>query len=176
MKTDSGGLGDIQGIFQRLAGSGWFTSIDLASGFFQLLIAEPDRHETAFRDAFGQLREYKRCGFGLKILPPAFASMVADLLGDLKGNGDILIYSADFEGHLALIEVVLTRLQGAGRSVNFAKSKWCCASWEFVGMVVDRQGVRPAESKIEAVTELSPPTTVEELRSLSKDTAYWRCH
>ena len=60
-----------------------FTYIDLASGFFQLPIVEADRHKTAFRDVFGQLWEYVRCDFALKILPPAFASMVADLLGDL---------------------------------------------------------------------------------------------
>ena len=60
IKSDSGGLGDVQGIFQRLAGSTWFTSVDLASGFFQLPIAEPDRHKTAFRDAFGQLWDYDR--------------------------------------------------------------------------------------------------------------------
>ena len=55
MKTDSGGLGDIQGFFQRLAGSGWFTSVDLASRSFQVPIDEPDRHITAFRDEFGHL-------------------------------------------------------------------------------------------------------------------------
>ena len=119
MKTDSGGLGDIQGLLQRLSGSGWLTAIDLASGFFQLPIAGPDRHETAVRDAVGQLGEYERCRFGLKILPPAFASKVAGLLGDMKGDGvdnylHDMIYSADFDGHLALIEAVLARLQGAG--------------------------------------------------------------
>ena len=32
-KTDSGGLGDMQGIFQRCQGCSWFTSIDLARVF-----------------------------------------------------------------------------------------------------------------------------------------------
>ena len=180
MLNNSGGIGNIQEMFQRLSGNSWFTSIDLASGFFQLPIVEADRHKTAFRDAFGQLWEYVRCGFGLKVLPPAFASMVVDLLGDLKGKGvenyldDILIYSTDFDSHLALVAAVLSRLQEGGLSVNFAKSRWCCASLEFVGMVVDRQGVRPAESKIAAVAELSPPTTVEELRAFLGMTGYMR--
>ena len=101
-------------------------------------------------------------------------------MGDLKGNGvdnyldDILIYTADFDGHLALIEGVLARLQGAGLLVNFAKSEWRWASLEIVGMVVDRQGVRPAESKISAVAELSPPTTVEELRAFLGMMGYLR--
>ena len=41
-------------------------------------------------------------------------------------------------------------------------------------MVVDRQGVRPAESKLAAVAELSPPTTVEELRAFLGMSGYLR--
>ena len=135
MRTDSGGLGNIQEMFQRLNGNAWFTSIDLASGFFQLPIVETDRHKTAFRDAFGQLWEYVRCGFGLKILPPAFASMVADLLGDLKGKGvenyldDILIYSAGFDSHLALVAAVLARLQAGGLSVTLRSLSGAARAW-----------------------------------------------
>ncbi|CAM9601251.1 unnamed protein product, partial [Laminaria digitata] len=149
-----------------LASSGWLASIDLASGFVQLPIAESDRHKTAFQDAFGQLWEYERFGFGFS--------------GDLKGDGlencldDILIYSADFDRHHAVIEAVLASLQGAGLSVNFAKSTWWCARLEFVGIVVDRQGVRPAESKIAAVAGLSVPTTVAELRASLGLTRYLR--
>ena len=104
------------GIFQRCQGCSWFTCIDLA---------EEDRHKASFRDAFGQLWEYMRCGFGLKILPPAFASMVAELLGELRGKGeenyldDILIYSVNFDHHLALITSLLSRLQAEGLSANF---------------------------------------------------------
>ena len=65
----------------------------------------------------------------MKILPPAFARMVAGLLGDLKGNGvdsfldDILIYRADSDQHLALVSAVPSRVQAGGLSVNFAKSR-----------------------------------------------------
>ena len=181
MRTDSDGLGNIQEMFQRLGGYSWFTSSDLASGFFLLPIAEEDRHKTAFReDAFRPPWEYVRCGFGLKILPSAFASMVADVLGDLRWHGvenyldGILIYSADFDSHLSLVTTILARLQARGLFVNFAKSKWCCASLEFVGMVVDRQGVRPAKSKLAAMAELTPHTTIEESRAFLGMTGYLR--
>ena len=97
--------------------------------------------------------------------------MVAELLSGLRGKGvenyldDMLIYIRDFEQHLTLIDAVLSRLQSAGLSVNFAKSRWCCPGLEFVGMVVDRQGIRPADSKIAAVADLPPPSTVKELRA-----------
>ena len=108
------------------------------------------------------------CEFWLKILPPAFASMLAELLRGIKGKiganilDDILTYSQDFDQHLILIDAVFTLLQSAGLSVNFAKSKRCCPSLEFVGMVVERQGVRPARTKVAAVAELPPPSTRHE--------------
>ena len=98
----------------------WFTSVDLATGFFQLPIVEADRQETASRDAFGQLWEYMRCGFGLNILPPSFASMVMEILGNLKGNGvdnypgDIVLCIADFDRHVALMAPVLSHSAGEG--------------------------------------------------------------
>ena len=106
--------------------------------------------------------------------------MVVELLSGLRGKGvenyldGILIYITDFDQQLTLIDAVLTRLQSAGLSVNFAKSRWCCPSLEFVGMVVDRQGIRPADSKIAAVADLLPPSTVEELRTFLGMTGYLR--
>ena len=40
---------------------------------------------------------------------------------------------------------------------------------EFVGMIVDRLGTRPAPSKIDAITQLPRPNTVEEVRVLLHD-------
>ena len=45
MKTDSGGLGDMKGIFQLLHSCWWLIPIGLASGVFQLPIAEADRQK-----------------------------------------------------------------------------------------------------------------------------------
>lgn len=69
---------------------------------------------------------------------------------------------------------VLSRLQAGGLSVNFAKSRWFCANLEFVGMVMDRQGVRAAASKLAAVAELTPPAAVEGLRAFLGITEYLR--
>ena len=58
IKKDRGGLGDIMGMTDRMKGSNWFSSIDLASAFFQLELADEDKHKTAFRDPTGHLLEF----------------------------------------------------------------------------------------------------------------------
>ena len=73
IKANSGGLGDIRGMFDRVKGSQYYSSIDLASEYFQMEIVEEDRHKTAFRDADGLLWEYTRASLGsryyLRCLP-----------------------------------------------------------------------------------------------------------
>ena len=74
--ADSGGLGDIQTIFDELKGKKLFTQIDLASGYHQVEIAENDKYKTAFRDLDGQLYEFNKAGYGLTVLPSAFTRIV----------------------------------------------------------------------------------------------------
>lgn len=54
-KKDSGGLGDITGMQDRMDGSSWFSSLDLAQAYHQLELKEEDKHKTAFRDPTGRL-------------------------------------------------------------------------------------------------------------------------
>ena len=51
---------------------------------------------------------------------------------------------------------------------------FCQSVMEFVGVIVDRLGTRPAPSKIDAITQLSRPNTVEEVRVLLGMTGYLR--
>ena len=153
-----------------MKGATCFTSIDLASGFTQLEIAEEDKHKTAFRDAHGELWEFYRCGFGLKTLLSGIAANVGEALGPLKGKSvqnwlDDITHTKHVEGHVGLVEKVLARLQRFGLSVNLAKSIWCAPQQAFVGMVVSRLGVQPSQAKIEAVAKRSRANTVEEVRS-----------
>ena len=47
-----------------LDGNVYFSTLDMASGYYQVKIAESDRHKTAFQTHFG-LFEHVRIGFGL---------------------------------------------------------------------------------------------------------------
>ncbi|CAM9885392.1 unnamed protein product, partial [Sphacelaria rigidula] len=177
-ETDSGGLGDIESMHDRLSGNKYISTSDLASGYFQLEIEENDKHKTAFRDALGQLWEYNRCSFGLKNLPSGFTRGISKTLGSIIGKGvqvwldDILIFSKTLSEHLYLIRKVISGLLEAKHSVNFAKSSWCMPNQEFLGMAIDREERRSAPSKIEAFSKLSPSNTVKELRAFLGMTGY----
>ena len=163
--SDSGGLGDMQSIFDSLKGKKFFTQLDLASGFHQMEIAEADKFKTAFRDADGQLFEFNHAGFGLTTLPSAFTRTVRTAIAPPNDDivswlDDILVSSFTLEDHLATVQTVLRKLCTAGLSVNFAKCNFAASHQEFLGMVVDSTGLRPAESKLQAVSDMQRPKNV----------------
>ena len=177
--VDGGGLGDMQSIFSSLKGKRYFTQIDLASGFHQMPIAEKDKHKTAFRDADGRLWEFNRAGFGLTVLPAAFTRVVKTALEPPEDDvvswlDDILVSSRTWEAHINLLRTVFQKLVNARLSVNFAKCNFAAPSQEYLGMVVDSTGIRPAPSKLEAVINMPRPTNVEELRAFLGLTGYLR--
>lgn len=171
-------LGDMQSIFDGLKGKNYFAQSDLASGFHQMSIAEKDRFKTAFRDADGLLWEFTRAGLGLTVLPAAFTRRVKNALGYLLGVfswlDDILIASDTWEGRSATLTTVLHRLLAAGLSVDFAKCIFGASFQEFLGMVIDRTGIRPAPSKMDAIVNMPRPSTVEGLRTFLGMTGYLR--
>lgn len=114
----------------------------------------------------------KRFGIGLKILPAGFVACVGEALGAPKGGGvqnvldDIVFYSKKVGGQMKLVEQVLGRLHPDWLSVNLAKSLWCSPQKELLGMVINTAGVRPLQSKLYTVTNLSRTTTAEQVKSL----------
>ena len=158
--SHSGGLGNIDSIFDGMRGSTCFTSINLATGFTQLETAEEDKHKTT-RRAWGAVG-IQPVWFRAEDHPVSiFEAYVVEAQGPLKVKGvdtvvdDIIIHTKSVDGHVELLEKVLERLQRFGLSVNLPKSIWCWPQQEFVGMAVSRLGVQLSEIKIEAVAELS---------------------
>ena len=107
-------LPDISQIVQQLNGSTIFATLDMTSGYHQLLVDPASRHLTTFRTHTGQF-SYSRCPFGLKNAPPWFQLQLSKVLSGLLGItcllyiDDIVVYGteATFAGNL---RAVLKRL------------------------------------------------------------------
>lgn len=180
LEKNVGGLGDIVGMLDRMKGCKYFSSIDLRSAFHQLPLKESDKHKTAFRDPTGRLLEWNVASFGITTIPAVFSSTLGDDLREILGHGaekwldDIVLYTLTFDEHVALLAKVLRILISRNYTGHFGKSEFCLPEIEFLGVMVGRDGVRPAPSKIKAVQELELPTTVGEVRSFLGLAGYLR--
>lgn len=168
-KRDHYPLPRIDDLLDQLSGQSLFTSLDLASGYHQIPIAEQSREKTAFVTPDGQF-EYNRVPFGLANAPAVFQRVIHKVLNKAKVGyvviymDDILIPSKSFEEGLQRLVEVLGLLREAGLTLKMEKCHFFQEKIDFLGFEVDSKGIRPGLAKTEAVAKFSIPQNQHEVR------------
>ncbi|CAH2218043.1 jg26686 [Pararge aegeria aegeria] len=159
----------IDDLLDQLSGHTLFTSLDLASGYHQIAIAENSREKTAFVTPDGQY-EYNRVPFGLANAPAVFQRVVHKILSKSKVGyvviymDDILIPSKSFEEGLGRLEEVLGLLRGAGLTLKMEKCSFFQERVNFLGFEINKDGIKPGSQKTEAVSKFPTPRNQHEVR------------
>ena len=78
---------------------------------------------------------------------------------------DILITGPTLHDHLQLLNTVLDKLQNSGLKLNRSKCLFLRSQIEYLGHVIDREGLHPTVEKVQAIQETQKPQNVSELRS-----------
>lgn len=106
-RKDAFPLPHIEESLDALTGARWFSTMDLASGYNQVPVAEGDRFKTAFCTPFG-LFECNRMPFGLCNAPGTFQRLMQHLFGDQQYQllllylDDIVVFSSSVAQHNAV--------------------------------------------------------------------------
>lgn len=153
-----------------LSGCSWFTTLDLASGYYQIPIAEESKEKTAFVTPQGQF-EYNRMPFGLVNAPSVFQRTMNKIIQKspvrsyaLVYMDDILIPSKSFDEGMHRLEEVLQLLQSSGLTLKMSKCSFFFDKIDYLGYEVSANGVRPGFLKTEAVSKFPTPGNVHEVR------------
>lgn len=170
---------DINLTLQNLGNAKLFSTIDLESGFHQVMIREPDREKTAFA-INGAKYEFIRMPFGLKNAPSIFQRCVDDILRPFIGKfvyvyiDDVLIYSNTPEDHMEHIRIVVNALHEANMKISSEKSHFFKTSTEFLGHIIKNGRITVDPMKTETIQNYPIPATLKELRSFLGLTGYYR--
>ena len=140
-------------------GSKWFSTVDLKSGFHQILIKESDRPLTAFSILGSGLWQFRVLPFGLinsgsvfeRLMERVFVRLTFKFL--LIYLDDIIIYSKTFVAHLEHLREVLQRLNMANLKLNCKKCSLFCQKVSFLGHQVSQQGIETEPEKVSAIRE-----------------------
>ncbi|TPP61407.1 Retrovirus Pol polyprotein from transposon 17.6 [Fasciola gigantica] len=125
-KRDSFPLPRIDSTLGAVSGAKWFSTLDLASGYWQVEVHPDDREKTAFAVPSG-LYEFETMPFGLANAPATFQRLMNSILRDIAPNScliyldDIIVHGRTIEEHNRRLKEVLLRLKEAGLTLRAKK-------------------------------------------------------
>ena len=176
---DSYPLPRIDDCLDALSGSQWFCTLDLASGYWQVEMAEKDKEKTAFSTGSG-LYQFNVMPFGLCNAPATFERLMERVLVGLPWQilliflDDVIVHAKSFEEAVRRLRLVFERLRSANLKLSPKKCVLFQRKVTFLGHVVSGDGVSTDPSKTEAVNTWPVPRSVAEVRSFLGLTSYYR--
>lgn len=173
----------IEDRINSLGGASVYISLDMASGYYLVPVAEKDIEKTAFVTPDGQY-EFLRQPFGYANAPSAFARPIAKVIAPLRNKNsktiiqayidDIRIAARDLEAAMQALVELLERLRKSGLTLKLSKCKFVMAQTEFLGYEISEERLRPGKLNTEAVEKFRTPTNVHEVRSFIGLASYFR--
>ena len=157
----------------------WYSTLDLASGFWQVEMDPKDREKTAFTTPMG-LYKFQRMPFGPCNAPAIFQRLMQRCLGGqvqeslLIYLGDVVVYSPDFDTHIEHLEQVFEKLAAHGLKLQPHKCHLFRKKVTYLGHVISKDGVSTDPEKTAAVRNWATPSTIKQVRSFLGFVGYYR--
>ncbi|GJT93598.1 putative reverse transcriptase domain-containing protein [Tanacetum coccineum] len=169
----------IDDLFDQLQGSSVYSKIDLRSGYHQLRVNEEDIPKTSFRTRYIHY-EFQVMPFGLTNAPAIFIDLMNRVCKPYLDKfvivfiDDILIYSRNEKEHANHLRIILELLRKEKLYAKFSKCDFWIHIVQFLGHLIDSQGLHVDPAKIEAVKNWTSPTTPTEVRQFLGLAGYYR--
>ncbi|GJU23375.1 putative nucleotidyltransferase, ribonuclease H [Tanacetum coccineum] len=169
----------IDDLFDQLQGSSVYSKIDLRSGYHQLRVRNEDIPKTAFRTRYGHY-EFQVMPFGLTNAPAVFMDLMNRVCRPYLDKfvivfiDDILIYSKTKEEHDVHLRLILELLKKEELYAKFSKCDFWLSKVQFLGHVIDSEGIHVDPAKIESIKDWESPKTPTEIRQFLGLAGYYR--
>ena len=164
-----------------LAGSVWYSSVDMASGYWQIELEKEDKHKTAFLTRWG-LYEFNRLPFGLASAPASFCRAVQVVLRSLMWCkavsylDDVTVIASNFDEAVVNLREVLARFEKYNLKLKPKKCQLFQLEIEFLGHVVNAEGISIKPDHIKIMEKWPVPKTKKELQQFLGFANYFRGH
>ncbi|GJW23495.1 putative reverse transcriptase domain-containing protein [Tanacetum coccineum] len=169
----------IDDLFDQLQGSRVYSKIDLRSSYHQLRVRKEDIPKTAFRTRYGHY-EFQVMPFGLTNTPTVFMDLMNRVCKPYLDRfvivfiDDILIYSKSKKEHEGHLKLILKLLKKEELYAKFSKCEFWLSKVQFLGHVIDSEGIHVDPAKIEAIKDWASPKTPTEICQFLGLAGYYR--
>ncbi|GFX57265.1 retrovirus-related Pol polyprotein from transposon opus [Trichonephila clavipes] len=156
----------IDDLIRNIRLTAMMSALDFRSGYFQLAVNPSDIVKTTFvtkNDTY----TFRRMPFGLSWVAANFQKAISIILKPVIGKfvnvymDDIIISSPSFTQHIE--HLVFRLLQDAGLTLNKGKCKFGCDELKYLGLIINKEGIKTNETKVRAIVEMKPPRNSKEV-------------
>ncbi|XGW21243.1 hypothetical protein V3C99_004304, partial [Haemonchus contortus] len=159
----------IEDILTKIAGHKFYTTLDLASGYMQLLLSPESQQKCGWATHRG-IYQFVYLPFGLKNAGAYFSRAMARILAGLENNclaylDDIVIFDKDFPNHLQSLRKVFYRfrlfnIKASGKKLTeVARTRIT-----FLGHEISGASYSPAARNVRAIEQFPTPTTTKAVK------------
>nr|GEV63681.1 putative reverse transcriptase domain-containing protein [Tanacetum cinerariifolium] len=169
----------IDDLFDQPQGSSVYSKIDLRLGYHQLRARKEDILKTAFRTRYGHY-EFQVMPFGLTNAPAVFMDLMNRMCKPYLDEFvivfivDILIYSKNKKEQKEHLKAILELLKKEELYAKFSKCEFWIPKVQFLGHVIDSQGIHVDPAKIESIKDWASPMTPTEIHQFLGLAGYYR--
>lgn len=170
---------NISDVLDKLGRCQYFSTLDLASGFYQVEMCPGDIPKTAFNVEHGHF-EFLRMPMGLKNSPSTFQRVMDNVLRGLQNEiclvylDDIIVFSTSLQEHMINLEKVFNRLRESNFKIQMDKSEFLQLETAYLGHIISRDGIKPNPDKIAAIKNYPIPKTPKEIKQFLGLLGYYR--
>lgn len=170
---------NISDVLDKLGKCQYFTTLDLASGFYQVEMDPQDIEKTAFNVEHGHF-EFLRMPMGLKNSPSTFQRVMDNVLRGLQNDiclvylDDIIVFSTSLQEHMTNLEKVFQRLRESNFKIQMDKSEFLKLETAYLGHIISKDGIKPNPDKISAIKNYPIPKTPKEIKQFLGLLGYYR--
>ena len=156
-------------IFHKISGCHFCSKIDMYQAFFNIPLNDADKKLTAINTPCG-VYLFNVLPYDIKSSPGIFNdfvqnTLIKDLVNVHAFYDDVIIASSSREEHIKDLHTFLSRCLDYNVTLNKDKCAFFRREIEFLGNVISSGGIKPSESKVEAICKAKKPSNVTELRS-----------
>ncbi|GJU99037.1 putative reverse transcriptase domain-containing protein [Tanacetum coccineum] len=159
----------IEDLFDQLQGSSVYSKIDLRSSYHQLRVREEDIPKTAFRTRYGHY-EFQVIPFGLTNALAVFMDLMNRVCKPYLDKfvivfiDVILIYLKNKQEYIEHLKLILEFFKKAELYAKFSKCEFWIPKVQFLGHMIDSQGIHLDPAKIESIKDWASPKSPTEIR------------
>ena len=150
-------------MFLKLEGFQYFTSVDLNMGYYHIRLSKNASNLCTIILPWVKYR-YKRLPMGVANSTDTLQNKMNDLFYVFEFicayiDEILILTKGDWTDHLYKLELTLNKLNETGLKCNIQMSFFGKTKMEYLCFWVTRDGIKPINSKIEAIRNMKPPTT-----------------